>query len=75
VGTSSGTITNLAYQGLALTSDGNLIAAGPLKNINGKRYGTCSNAATAGVLPAALGTLTAANFSSISNPPMTWMEP
>lgn len=74
-GTSSGTITNLAYQALNLTSDGTLIAAGPLKNINGKRYGTSANACAAGVLPAALGALTAGNFSSVSLPPATWMEP
>lgn len=74
VGTSSGTITNLAYQALNIASDGQGTTT-PLKNINGKRYGTCANAATAGVLPSALGALTAGNFGSLSLPPLTWMEP
>jgi hypothetical protein len=75
-GNSSGTITSLAYNALNIQADGNNAAsATPLKNINGKRYGTSSNACNAGVLPAALGTLTAAGFASVSLPPATWMEP
>lgn len=73
-GTSSGTITNLAYQELNLGIDG-IGTTTPLKNINGKRYGTSSNACSAGVLPSSLGTLTASSNFGTSYPPATWMEP
>lgn len=76
--TSSGTVTNLGYDALNIFSDGvstGASAATRLKNLNGTRYGQSSNACTAGVLPSALGTLSAGGFSSTSLPPMTWMEP
>jgi hypothetical protein len=59
-GTSSGSITSLGYSQIVLgsvTSSGlqGLGTTTPFININGTRYGTAANSATAGVLPATWG--------------------
>lgn len=73
-GTSSGTLSTLGVDGL----DGSpALAVGLttlLINVNGTRHGFAANAATAGVLPATLGALTATNTTD-AYPPLMFCEP
>jgi hypothetical protein len=68
----SGTVGSLGHEAIQLAS---LLVANlfGVINLNGVRYGTAANSATAGVLPATLSTLTAVN-SAASYPPFALFE-
>lgn len=72
--TSSGTLSTLSLREQTGTSMLQTGATTLLININGTRHGSAGNAATAGVLPATLGTLTATNTTDVY-PPVMFCEP
>lgn len=73
-GTSSGTLSTLAVDGLDGSPALSVGLTTLLINVNGTRHGFAGNAATAGVLPSTLGTLTATNTTD-AYPPLMFCEP